>query len=225
MSESERTVDRAQEILPRQIGVLYDNGLFLLLANVVNAGLVTAVLGPELGRKAYLWCAAIVVVALAHGVLNLAYRRRNQALPVLTWAWLFTLGSIVSGIVWGLGCAVLFVPGNNLAQLVVAFVAAGMAAGGAAGLCAWLPAALGFVTAILMGLLMVLLGQGEALYNVMTAMTMLMWFGLNVMAIIFNRMIRRSLGVGLEIRELGGRLRRTETTRAAIRPGPGSFRR
>ncbi len=59
MSESERTVDRAQEILPRQVGILYDNGLFLLFANVVNAGLVTAVLGPELGRKAYLWCAGL----------------------------------------------------------------------------------------------------------------------------------------------------------------------
>ncbi len=55
VSESERSVDRAQEILPRRVGILYDNGLFLLLANVVNAGLVTAVLGPELGRKTYLW--------------------------------------------------------------------------------------------------------------------------------------------------------------------------
>ena len=215
MSESKRNVDRTQEILPRQVRILYDNGLFLLLANVVNAGLVTAVLGPELGRKAYLWCAAIVAVALLRGVLNLAYRRRNPALPVLTWAWLFTLGSIASGIVWGLGCAVLFVPGNILAQLVVAFVAAGMAAGGAAGLCAWLPAALGFVTAILMGLLLVLLGQGEALYNVMAAMTVLMWFGLSVMAINFNRMIRRSVSAGLDNRELSERLQRTEATRAA----------
>ena len=215
VSNSERSVDRAQEILPRQVGILYENGLFLLIANVVNAGLVTAVLGPELGRKAYLWCAAVVVVALLRGVLDLAYRRRNHALPVLTWAWLFTLGSIVSGIVWGLGCVVLFVPGNILAQLVVAFVAAGMAAGGAAGLCAWLPAALGFVTAILMGLLLVLLGQGEAHYNVMAAMTVLMWFALNVIAINFNRMIRRSLEVGLENRELSERLRRNETTRAA----------
>lgn len=215
VSETERNVDRAQEILPRQVGILYDNGLFMLIANIVNAGLVTVILGPELGLKAYFWCAAIIVVAVARGVLNLAYRRRHQALPVPTWAWLFTLGSIVSGMVWGLGCAVLFVPGNVLAQLVVAFVAAGMAAGGVAGLCAWLPAALGFVTAILMGLFLVLLAQGEAHYNVMAAMTGLMWLSLSAIAINFNRMIRGSLSVGLENRELSERLQRTETTRAA----------
>jgi signal transduction histidine kinase len=215
VSESEPNFDRAQEILPRQVGILYDNGAVMLVANVVSAGLVTAVLGPELGRNAYLWCAAVVVVALARGVLSLAYRRRYPALPVLTWAWLFTLGSIVSGMVWGLGCAVLFVPGNMLAQLVVAFVAAGMAAGGAVGLCAWLPAALGFVTAILMGLLLVLLAQGDAHHNILAAMTALMWFALSVIAINFNRMIRRSLSVGLENRELSERLQRTENTRAA----------
>ncbi len=172
MSDSINNVDRALEILPRQIGILYDNDTFLVIANVVSAGLVTAILGPELGDKAYFWCAAIVVVALARGILILSYRRRYQALPVLTWAWLFTLGSIASGIVWGLGCATLFVPGNTLAQLVVAFAAAGMAAGAAVGLCAWLPAALGFTTAILMGLLIALLGQGDASYHVMAAMTL-----------------------------------------------------
>jgi two-component system cell cycle sensor histidine kinase PleC len=211
----EPNLDRAQETLPQQVGILYDNGLVLLAGNILNAGLVTAILGPELGRKAYLWCAAVVVVALLHGVLSLAYRRRCEALPALTWAWLFTLGAIASGIVWGLGCAVLFVPGNMLGQLVIAFVAAGMAAGGVAGLCAWLPAAMGFVTAILIGLLFVLLGQGEAAYNIMAAMTGLLWIGLSVIAINFNRMIRRSLSVGLENRELSERLQRTETTRAA----------
>jgi two-component system cell cycle sensor histidine kinase PleC len=215
VSGPEPNLDRAQEILPRQVGILYDNGLVLLAANILNAGLVTAILGPELGREAYLWCAAVVVVALLHGVLSLVYRRRCEALPALTWAWLFTLGAIVSGIVWGLGCAALFVPGNMLGQLVIAFVAAGMAAGGVAGLCAWLPAALGFVTAILMGLLFVLLGQGEAAYNIMAAMTALLWFGLCVISINFNRMIRRSLSVGQENRELSERLQRTETTRAA----------
>jgi two-component system cell cycle sensor histidine kinase PleC len=208
-------VDRAQEILSRQVGILYKNDTFLLAANIVNAGLVAAVLGPELGRNVYFWCAAVVAVAVVRGVLSLAHRHRHQTLPVLTWAWLFTLGSIVSGIVWGLGCAILFVPGNMVAQLVVAFVAASMAAGAAVGLCAWLPAALGFVTAILMGLLFVLLGQGEAHYNIMAAMTVLMWLALSVIAINANRTIRRSLSVGQENRELSERLQQTETTRAA----------
>jgi two-component system cell cycle sensor histidine kinase PleC len=208
-------VDRAQEILSRQVGILYKNDTFLLAANIVNAALVAAVLGPELGRNVYFWCAAVVAVAVVRGVLSLAHRHRHQTLPVLTWAWFFTLGSIVSGIVWGLGCAILFVPGNMVAQLVVAFVAASMAAGAAVGLCAWLPAALGFVTAILMGLLFVLLGQGEAHYNIMAAMTVLMWLALSVISINANRTIRRSLSVGQENRELSERLQQTETTRAA----------
>ena len=212
MPDLERKIDRAQEILPRQVGILYDNGMFLLAANVVSAGLVTAILGSELGRKVYIWCAAVVVVAVARGVLNLAYRHRSQALPVLNWVWLFTLGSIVSGILWGLGCAILFVPGNMLAQFVVAFAAAGMAAGGAVGLCAWLPAALGFTTAILLGLLFALLGQAEAHYAIVATMTVLLWFALSVIAINSNRMIRRSLEVAVENRALSERLRKTETT-------------
>jgi hypothetical protein len=105
MSESEHIVDRAEEILPRQVGILYENGLFLLLANVASAGIVTAILGPELGRSAYLWFAAIVVAALLRGALILAYRRKLQLLPVSSWAGLFTLGAMVSGIVWGLACS------------------------------------------------------------------------------------------------------------------------
>ena len=187
----------------------------MLVANVVNAGLVTVVLGPDLGRTAYVWCAAVVVAALMRAVLSLAYRRDSQAVPALSWAWLFTSGAIASGAIWGLGCALLFVPGNTVAQLVIAFVAAVMAAGAVAGYCAWLPAALGFVSAILIGLFVVLLGQGETHYHVMAAMTALMWLGLVVIAVNFNRMIRRSLGIGIENRELSERLRRTETTEAA----------
>ncbi len=180
-----------------------------------NVRSVTAVLGSELGRKAYLWFAAIIVAALLRGAMILAYRLRYQAYPVLTWAGLFTLGSVVSGIVWGLGCAILFVPGHFVAQLVIVFAAAGMAAGAAVGLCAWLPAALGFVTAILMGLLFGLLGQGDVHYTIMAAVTALLWMTLSVIAINSNRMIRRSLSIGLKNLELSKRLQRTETTRAA----------
>ncbi len=215
MSNSEQIVDRAEEILPRQVGILYENGWFLLLANVASAAIVTAILGPELGRPAYLWFAAVVVAALLRGALILAYRRRFQTVPVPTWAGLFTLGAMASGIVWGLGCAILFVPGNFLAQFVIAFTAAGMAAGAAVGLCAWLPAALGFVTAILLGLLFGLLNQGDAHYNIMAAVTALMWVMLSVIAINSNRMLRRSLSIGLKNLELSERLQRAETTRAA----------
>ena len=82
VSESERKVARAQEIWPLQVGILYDNGPVMLVANIVNAALVTAILGSELGRTAYLWCAAVIVVAVARAVLSLAYRRRHLALPV-----------------------------------------------------------------------------------------------------------------------------------------------
>ena len=63
MSDPELSVDGAQDTLPRQVEILYENGLFLVFANVASAGIVTAVLGSELGRKAYLWFAAIIVVA------------------------------------------------------------------------------------------------------------------------------------------------------------------
>ncbi len=132
----------------------------------------------------------------------------------MTWAWRLTAGSLASGLVWGLGCVLLFVPDNTSAQLAIAFAAAAMVAAGVAGLCAWLPAAVGFVGAVLVGMFVALLGQGEAHYAALAGMIALMWLGLVVIEVNFNRMIRRSLSAGVENLALAEELRQARATEA-----------
>lgn len=61
--------ERSDEVLRQQVQLLYDNGTVVLFANLVGAGLVAVMLGPELAQTAYPWCLAVVAVALAGGVV------------------------------------------------------------------------------------------------------------------------------------------------------------
>ena len=72
MLEDGHSDTRGRDILPRQVEILYDNSAVMLVANVVSAGLVTVVLGSDLGRTVYLWCAAVVVSAVICALLVLA---------------------------------------------------------------------------------------------------------------------------------------------------------
>ena len=44
--------ERSDEVLRQQVQLLYDNSTVVLLANLVGAGLVAAMLGPELAETA-----------------------------------------------------------------------------------------------------------------------------------------------------------------------------
>ncbi len=67
--------ERSDEVLRQQVQLLYDNSTVVLLANLVGAGLVAAILGPELAETASMlrrtraehrWFGALVVRAGAN---------------------------------------------------------------------------------------------------------------------------------------------------------------
>ncbi len=190
-----------------QVAILYGNGKVILLANTLNPALVAALLWQWTGTTAIFWMAAVWLLTLARGGLMYAYRKIRPA-PAETrrWALLFALGSAASGLVWGAGCYLLFVPGETIAQLVIACVVAGMAAGSIVTLGVWLPAAVAFMTPMLMGQAIVLLLQGDRQYLIMAGMTVLMWAIFTVVTVIYNRSLRRSLTLRLENLSLGERL-------------------
>jgi hypothetical protein len=64
---------------------------------------------------------------------------------------LFTLGSAASGLAWGIGCLLLFVPEEMAAQPVVAYVVAGIAAGAVVRLSVWLLAAVWSMSIVVLG--------------------------------------------------------------------------
>ncbi len=198
-----------------QVEILFKNIVAMLLANVVNASLVHFLLRHHDRLVADLWLAAILAICLLRLFLAWAYRRHQPgSVAAVTWGRLFTLGSTASGLVWGLGCMVIFVPGDAISQLVLAFVVAGMAAGGVAGLHVWLPAAVGFITPTLLGMMVILLYQGQQHYQVMAAMAGLMWVALMMISVNFNRTTRRALTLKQENLELTQKLQRAEIAEA-----------
>ena len=190
-----------------QVAILYRNAKVILLANTLNGVLVAALLWQWTGPIAIYWLVAVWLLTLMRGGLFYAYRRAEPS-PRETkrWALLFTFGSALSGVVWGAGCYLLFVPGETIAQLVIAYVVAGMAAGGVVTLSVWLPAAVAFMTPMLTGQALILLLQGDRQYVIMAGMTVLMWAIFTAVTVTYNRSLQRSLALRFENLKLGEKL-------------------
>lgn len=190
-----------------QVAILYRNAKVILIANTLNAVLVAALLWQWTGDIAIFWLAAVWLLTLARGGLVYAYRKIRPAPPEMRrWAWFFVVGSAASGLAWGAGCYLLFVPGETIAQLVIAYVVAGMAAGGVVTLSVWLPAAVSFMTPMLTGQAAILLLQDDRQYLIMAGMTVLMWAIFTAVTVTYNRSLQRSLALRFENFRLGEKL-------------------
>ncbi len=117
-----------------------------LSVSVLNAVLTGIVLGPVVGYGVVsIWATLIVVVSLARWVIRLRFLRRlPEGAQCRPWAILSVLGSLTTGIVWGVGTAVLL-PSAGIFQLFLAFVVAGMCAGATTVNSAHLPTVLAFI--------------------------------------------------------------------------------
>src|SRR5262245_25109694 len=99
-------------ILAEQVRTLFRQSAWILIVNPLNAAIVAAVLWstPRAGLLLG-WVAAMAVVGLYRAGLRARYLR---ALPpeaeAARWARRYVLGAAASGILWGLGGALLYDP-------------------------------------------------------------------------------------------------------------------
>ncbi len=124
------------------IRTLYQQMGPVLAANVVNGGLVVAALWGRVDLSTLLaWGGVLATISLVRAALwgrYLASRPAESDLPV--WGCRFTLGSVVSAVVWG-ASAILFVrPDDPISLVLMAFVLGGMAAGAMTALGSYPPA-------------------------------------------------------------------------------------
>lgn len=119
-----------QEIFGAKIRVLYQHTPMVLAVNVINSGVVTVVFALYLQQTRW-WSFFGLVITLT-GARAIAWRlyRRNQTSDgrTIKWAIIATLGSGLSGLLWGVG-STLLLPDNILEQTFLAFVIGGMCAG------------------------------------------------------------------------------------------------
>lgn len=129
-----------------RIKSVFQQAPLTLVITAINAVLTAIVLAPVGDQTALLiWVVAVFIVAATRWVVRWrALRDATNNGPQRSWAFLSILGSLMMGILWGLGAAVLS-PAAEPYQLFFAFVIGGMCAGATAVNSAHLPTVLAFI--------------------------------------------------------------------------------
>ncbi|MEW5769492.1 MAG: ATP-binding protein [Pseudomonadota bacterium] len=171
--QAPRTDSMRAAIEAERVRLLYAG---LPLAVVSNALLAVA-LALLLWRtsepiKATLWLAALGTTLLLRAGLALAHRRQ-PATPATSDIWLtrFRLGTLATGLAWGLVSILLFPDGDVESQMFLAFAMTGLMAGAMASLSVDMTALAAFTTPFVLPLLARLLGEDSDI-SLATAVTM-----------------------------------------------------
>ena len=129
-----------------QIRALYQHIPIVLLVNIVNSALVAIVLASYRGQTCWLvFLALTIALTGAHAFGWVRYRRAGKlAQSASRWAAAATVGSGLSGLLWGVGSALLL-PDNLVEQTFVAFVIGGMCAASLVAFSNYLPAFVAYV--------------------------------------------------------------------------------
>ncbi|MDP1934386.1 MAG: diguanylate cyclase, partial [Nitrosomonas sp.] len=123
--------DHAAELLAEQIKLLYQQAPKALIVSLIIAAALTFVFW-NLVAKIWLvsWLAAVYLLTFARFLLVKSYFRKKPAItesPV--WGRRFLIGTLLSGVLWGIAGSILFVSGSAMHQLFLAYLLGGMVAG------------------------------------------------------------------------------------------------
>ena len=118
----------------------------MLSVNVVNSGLVSIVLSSYMGQTRWLIFLALTIALTGARVIGWSrYCRLAKTVePTAKWAAFATVGSALSGLLWGAGSAFLL-PDNLVEETFVAFVIGGMCAASLVAFSNYLPAFVAYV--------------------------------------------------------------------------------
>jgi signal transduction histidine kinase len=162
-------------VATEQVRQLYRQGVFVLLANVFNAVIVTGALWHAVGHGLLLgWTAAMSIMAVIRWRLRHAY----MAVPRVpsetgTWARRAVAGSCAAGVLWGMAGGLFPTEGSLVAQLVVVFVLGGMGASAAGTISCYLPAFYGYFLPSILPLVVKLAWLGDRAHLSLSAMAAL----------------------------------------------------
>ncbi len=176
-------------VVGEQVKTLYRQSVPVLMANFVNALIVSALLWGSIDRRVLVgWCGAMLSMCVGRMLLRRWYWAREPGPEdSRRWASFFVAGSACAGVMWGFCGFVLFVPGSLSFQLLVAFVIGGMGAGAAGALACYLPAFFAYFVLSVAPLIARLFLEGGDVHMGMGAMVTLYALGLVLVARNVNR--------------------------------------
>jgi signal transduction histidine kinase len=207
---TERTVEQRNidnEISAAQIAALYQHMRMVLAVNVVNSALVALVLASYMEQSRW-WIFFGLVVSLT-GVRAAGWlwysRNRKRVEAAIIWKIFATVGSGLSGLLWGMG-STFFLPDNIVEQTFFAFVIGGMCAGALVSLSYYLPAFIAYVYASALPLAASFLLDGRTVYVAMGSMALVFVAAVTYAAHHFNRAfvggVRLNLVLGQQTEQL-----------------------
>lgn len=184
-----RSTGSSTPVYLEQVRMLYDGAATALLANVVNASILTYLLWDAIDHSLLeAWLTAMVLLQLGRFALTRTYRKATHQpdrsttigrIPVTTrWDRWYLAGVAASGLVWGLAGYWLFPHGAPKQQLALVFVLGGMVAGGTAVLSSVRVAFPLFALPALLPLAVTYFMQGDAHSTAMGLLTVIYLAGL-----------------------------------------------
>jgi signal transduction histidine kinase len=185
---------------------VFEHAAVTLSVTVVNAILTAFVLAPLDGtRLSVSWVAAITAVSAVRWVGGRSFlRRRPDGMPCGGWALFSILGSLVTGVLWGI-CATVMFPAQESYQLFLALVIGGMCSGAVAVNAGHLPTVLAFIVPASLPLAASFFQEG-ATWRVSALMIVLFVSSLSGISLAahrkFGERIRLRIALGREQRKL-----------------------
>jgi signal transduction histidine kinase/CheY-like chemotaxis protein len=139
-------VDSNREIYEAQIDTLYQQTPMVLTVNLLNSSLVAVVLTSYMGQALWLMFLALTLLLTVIRIIGWKFHRSRAAAVRSTakWGIFATVGSGLSGLLWGAGSALLL-PDSLVEQTFVAFVIGGMCVASLVSFSHYLPAFIAYV--------------------------------------------------------------------------------
>jgi len=188
------------DVIAEQVRTVYRQARVVLLANCVNALVVSALSWNATSHSLLtVWVALMVAVTLARVELT---RRYQRSLPAASqarrWGTHFMLGSGASGTLWGFAGYAFIDQTTPMSQLVIVFFVGGMCSAAAGTLAAYLPAFVAFMVPALAGLALGVSSIGGALHHTLAGVVALYGVGLFLVAKVNHRALSRAFTLSFE---------------------------
>ncbi len=157
-----------------QVRQLYSGMPVSLATTALLAMLLAYVQSPAVGAiAATTWLVLIQLSILGRARLYLSWRRLPQGATPKGWLQRFRFGAFITGILWGVSAWLLFPPHNPAHQATLAFALAGVTAAAMVTYSMDMVSALGYITPLLLPLMLRLFAESSDAGLTMSAMTLL----------------------------------------------------
>jgi hypothetical protein len=199
--QSDRDDDRRVDALVRieQSRDVYSKGPVALATNVVNGLIVVGGLWGMVPAALTLpWMAALWLVIAIRTVHWRSHRRVTaDHYDADRWLRAWTIGTGLTGALWGLAGVILFPPHSLIGQALLLFVVGGMVAGASASMASYVPGFLAFALPTLVLPIGRLLGQADRIHWAMALLLAMFGAGMSLIARMATSQMVENVGLRL----------------------------